>query len=52
MTLQPFNYIPADTLQTAETLLREHGEKAAVIAGAPICSARSRTRFTMIRRSC
>ena len=33
MTLQPFNYIPADTLQTAETLLREHGEQAAVIAG-------------------
>ena len=33
MTLQPFNYIPADTLQTAEVLLREHGEQAAVIAG-------------------
>ena len=33
MTLQPFNYIPADTLQTAEALLREHGERAAVIAG-------------------
>ena len=33
MTLQPFNYIPADTLQTAEALLREHGEKAAVIVG-------------------
>ncbi len=33
MTLQPFNYIPADTLQTAEALLREHGEQAAVIAG-------------------
>ena len=33
MTLQPFNYVPADSLQTAETLLREHGEKAAVIAG-------------------
>jgi NADPH-dependent glutamate synthase beta subunit-like oxidoreductase len=33
MTLQPFKYIPADSLQTAETLLREHGDKAAVIAG-------------------
>ena len=33
MTLQPFNYIPADTLQTAEALLREHGERAAVLAG-------------------
>ena len=33
MTLQPFNYIPADSLQTAEALLREHGERAAVLAG-------------------
>ncbi len=33
MTLQPFRYIPADTLQTAEALLKEHGERAAVIAG-------------------
>ena len=33
MTLQPFKYIPADTLQTAQALLKEHGEKAAVLAG-------------------
>jgi NADPH-dependent glutamate synthase beta subunit-like oxidoreductase/CO/xanthine dehydrogenase FAD-binding subunit len=33
MTLQPFKYVPADSLHTAETLLREHGDKAAVIAG-------------------
>ena len=33
MTLQPFKYVPADSLQTAEALLREHGERAAVIAG-------------------
>ena len=33
MTLQPFKYIPAETLQTAEALLKEHGERAAVIAG-------------------
>jgi CO/xanthine dehydrogenase FAD-binding subunit len=33
MTLQPFEYAPADSLQTAEALLREHGGKAAVIAG-------------------
>ena len=33
MTLQPFKYIPADTLQAAEDLLKEHGDKAAVIAG-------------------
>jgi len=33
MTLQPFKYIPADTLQTAETLLREHGNQAVVMAG-------------------
>ena len=33
MTLQPFNYLPADSLQTAEALLREHGERAAVLAG-------------------
>ena len=33
MTLQPFTYIPADTLQTAEALLKEHGERSAVIAG-------------------
>ncbi len=33
MTLQPFKYIPADSLQTAEALLREHGGQAAVIAG-------------------
>jgi len=33
MTLQPFKYAPADSLQAAETLLREHGDKAAVIAG-------------------
>jgi NADPH-dependent glutamate synthase beta subunit-like oxidoreductase/CO/xanthine dehydrogenase FAD-binding subunit len=33
MTLQPFQYVPADSLQAAEALLREHGEGAAVIAG-------------------
>ena len=33
MTLQPFKYAPADSLRTAEALLREHGSKAAVIAG-------------------
>ncbi|MCX6028678.1 MAG: FAD-dependent oxidoreductase [Chloroflexi bacterium] len=33
MTLQPFRYIPADTLQAAEMLLKEHREGAAVIAG-------------------
>ena len=33
MTLQPFKYAPADSLQTAEALLREHGERAAVLAG-------------------
>jgi NADPH-dependent glutamate synthase beta subunit-like oxidoreductase len=33
MTLQPFKYMPVDSLQTAEQLLREHGDKAAVIAG-------------------
>jgi len=33
MTLQPFDYVPADSLQAAEALLREHGEGAAVIAG-------------------
>ena len=33
MTLQPFEYVPADSLQAAEALLREHGEGAAVIAG-------------------
>ncbi len=33
MTLQPFNYIPADTLQTAAALLKEHQASAAVIAG-------------------
>ena len=27
MTLQPFNYVPADSLQAAEALLREHGEE-------------------------
>ncbi len=33
MTLQSFNYIPADTLQAAEALLKEHGGHAAVLAG-------------------
>jgi NADPH-dependent glutamate synthase beta subunit-like oxidoreductase/CO/xanthine dehydrogenase FAD-binding subunit len=33
MTLQPLKYMPADSLQKAEQLLREHGNKAAVIAG-------------------
>jgi NADPH-dependent glutamate synthase beta subunit-like oxidoreductase/CO/xanthine dehydrogenase FAD-binding subunit len=33
MTLQPFKYVAADSLQTAEVLLREHGYRAAVIAG-------------------
>ena len=33
MTRQPFNYVPADSLQTAEALLKEHGPGAAVIAG-------------------
>jgi NADPH-dependent glutamate synthase beta subunit-like oxidoreductase/CO/xanthine dehydrogenase FAD-binding subunit len=33
MTLQPFKYIPADTLQTAATLLKEHGARAVVLAG-------------------
>ena len=33
MTRQPFNYVPADSLQAAEALLKKHGEGAAVIAG-------------------
>ena len=33
MTLQPFEYVPADSLQAAEALLREHGAGAAAIAG-------------------
>jgi NADPH-dependent glutamate synthase beta subunit-like oxidoreductase/CO/xanthine dehydrogenase FAD-binding subunit len=33
MTRQPFNYVPADSLQAAEALLKTHGEGAAVIAG-------------------
>ena len=33
MTLPPFKYIPADTLPAAEALLREHKERAAVLAG-------------------
>ena len=33
MTRQPFNYVPADSLQAAESLLKKHGEAAAVIAG-------------------
>jgi len=33
MTLQPFEYVPADSLQAAEALLKEHGAGAAVIAG-------------------
>ena len=33
MALQPFEYVPADSLQAAAALLREHGESAAVIAG-------------------
>ena len=33
MTLQPFEYLPADSLQAAEALLKEHGAGAAVIAG-------------------
>ncbi len=33
MTLQPFKYIPADSLQTAEALLKEYEGQAAVIAG-------------------
>jgi NADPH-dependent glutamate synthase beta subunit-like oxidoreductase/CO/xanthine dehydrogenase FAD-binding subunit len=33
MTLQPFEYVPAGSLQAAEALLREHGKRATVIAG-------------------
>jgi NADPH-dependent glutamate synthase beta subunit-like oxidoreductase/CO/xanthine dehydrogenase FAD-binding subunit len=33
MTRQPFEYVPADSLQAAEALLKKHGEGAAVIAG-------------------
>lgn len=33
MTLQPFEYLAADSLQIAEKLLREHGPRAAAIAG-------------------
>jgi NADPH-dependent glutamate synthase beta subunit-like oxidoreductase/CO/xanthine dehydrogenase FAD-binding subunit len=33
MTRQPFNYVPADSLQSAEALLKKHGNGAAVIAG-------------------
>ena len=33
MTLQPIKYIRADTLKAAETLLKEHKDQAAVIAG-------------------
>jgi NADPH-dependent glutamate synthase beta subunit-like oxidoreductase/CO/xanthine dehydrogenase FAD-binding subunit len=33
MTLQPTQYIPADNLQTAEALLKEHEGRSAVIAG-------------------
>ena len=33
MILQPFEYVPADSLRAAGTLLREHGKGAAVIAG-------------------
>ncbi len=33
MTLQPFKYIPADSLQMAEALLKEYEGRAAVIAG-------------------
>ena len=33
MTLQPFKYIAADSLETAEALLRQHRGKAAVMAG-------------------
>src|ERR1035441_8566791 len=33
MTRQPFNYVPADSLQAAEALLKKHGGGAAVIAG-------------------
>ena len=33
MTLKPVQYIPADSLQTAEALLKEHQGRAALIAG-------------------
>ncbi|MCL4559416.1 MAG: FAD binding domain-containing protein [Chloroflexi bacterium] len=33
MTLEPFKYISVDTLQAAEDLLKEHGDRSAVIAG-------------------
>ncbi len=33
MTLQPFKYIGAESLQAAEELLRQHGTQAAVMAG-------------------
>lgn len=33
MTLQPFKYIPVETLHTAQDLLKEHGKESAVIAG-------------------
>ena len=33
MILQPFKYVAADSLETVEALLREYGERAALIAG-------------------
>ncbi len=33
MTLKPFKYIAADSLSSAEELLRQHGDRAAVLAG-------------------
>lgn len=33
MILEPFEYIPAGSLQAAEALLKKHGNRAAVIAG-------------------
>lgn len=33
MTIQPIKYIPADSLETAEALLKEYGPQAALLAG-------------------
>lgn len=33
MTITPFKYVPIDSLEAAEALLQEYGERAAVLAG-------------------
>ncbi len=33
MTIKPFKYVPVDSLEAAEALLQEYGERAAVLAG-------------------